>query len=428
MDLESGEPNDQSVSGRQTAFVAVALILFVIFAVAPVVLGSWLISAIVGTVGVSEALEHTRGLHPDVYSWAFVLAAAFVATALVLELRAVFGARGDKWFWRALKRPSIGLIVVNLLTAKLVAIDVGGTDIPDVLTTTLLLVLIGWVYFIVPIALVQVSFYLSRWMWRVGTRTGFGAGAVGSLAVVFASCIPTLQCADEDDSPSTSESSEFEDAFEKAEIRAAGKGLVEGTRVGLQAFAEVIPNESEQHPPVTFRPWDAGGGQRRFEECIEELVKPVASSPSDKSIHYFAVRGMQRADAEELVQATVLEICIGHAKKPHRDILTRFRTRTHQRKKNARKKRRRRGRFECDVNTRAVLYGRSGLSADERMSLEAALCLLDDFRDREILRLTAQGFESDEIGRRLRPPLRPATVRQRRKRAINKVQKLLKEN
>ncbi|MGB1016820.1 MAG: hypothetical protein ACPG4T_21955, partial [Nannocystaceae bacterium] len=370
------------------------------------------------------------GLHPDVYSWSFVIAAMLVAGAAVLELREVFAEKREgSWFWNALKRPSIGMIVVAGLTSKLVKLDVQGTDIPDVLTTTLLLLLVGYVYFILPIGLTQLAWRLTRWMWRVGTGSGFGAGVLGTLALVLSSCLPVCQCTGEDDDESAEES-EFSgrlgDAFDKAEIRSAGKGVIEGARVGMEAFAEVIPNEGETNSPDSSRPWSAPEGQERFDLCIDELVKPKGRSPSHTSIRYFERRGLPRVHAEELVQATVLEVCIGHANEPLRNIESRFRRRTHQRKINAGKKRAWRGSFECDVNTRAVLYGRSGLSHDERLSLENAICLLDDPRDREILIYTARSYEADEIGRLVRPKLSAAAVRQRRKRAINKIKKLLR--
>jgi len=421
---EPATPSPGQISREQLIFLTVGLVLFVVLGVAPFVLGLWLIGSLVGTVGIAEALEHTRGLAPDTYFRGFVAASLLTAGMVALELRAIFTKRAGHLIWRLLMRPSVALLFVISVTVNLVVIDIDGTDIPDSLTTTLLLLCAGYVYFILPLGLAEVSSRLTRWMWRAGNRSGFGAGALGTLALTVASCIPVYQCgADEsepDDSPEFFE--HIEDGFEKSD----GRGLIEGSREVMTALSEVIPNEEEhQRPSQPPRQWPTNGNKGRFDSCIEELFEPRnGRSPRVESIDYFLRKGDPLPAVEDIVQATILEICLTHAKTPHKNLLTRFRTKMHQRRINVWDKTQRRSRRNCDIQD--VVYGPgSGLTHDESMALERAICSLNDPRDQKILWLTAEGYEALEIGSMVVPPLTAVAVRQRKNRAIKRLHTIL---
>jgi DNA-directed RNA polymerase specialized sigma24 family protein len=414
---------DRSVaSGGQLAFLTFGLLLFVLLFALPMILLFWLVSAFIGSIGVAEALERTRGLAPTTYGGAFWLAVAFTGVMALLELRAIASAKkGAPGFLRSLlTRPSAGLFGLFVPTFFLVRADIKGTDVPDILTTTLLLCCLGYV----PLPLLAASWRLTRWMWKIGKNSGFASGALGTLGLAFATCVP-LVCAGSDESPNDEASTAAFAAFERGIKDAEGKGPVDGSLALLTALAEDTTQDPPlQHAPASGIPWLGAGSKDRFDECIHTLHRDSDSkSARDQTIHYLVARGTERDLAEQIVQEALLEVCLGHAKGPYDDLKKRFRWLTHQRSKN--EWRRRSFADSCMIAIqRDFEFGDDG--ALERhadaLALNRALCELGD-PDAAILRATADGYEAAEIGLSLNPPLTAATVRKRRERA----RKILRE-
>ena len=143
----------------QFLFLLLGLLLFVVLFAVPLILLIWLGGAFYGSFGVAEMLERTHGLAPVTYQRAFWLAIIFTGLMALIEIgasiRRVPGQRG--LFARLLTRPSTGLLLLFVPTIFLVRLDLRGTDIPDFLTTALLLCCLGYVYFILPLALLSTS-------------------------------------------------------------------------------------------------------------------------------------------------------------------------------------------------------------------------------------------------------------------------------
>ena len=422
-------PDPGGASGGHLSYLVLGLVLFVVLWVVPLVLFVWAAGGILGSIGIAEALEHTRGLAPTTFGGAFWLAAVFTGLMVILELRALLSQKRKElgWFGRLLTRPSTGLFFLIGPTIVLVRLDLKGTDVPDVLTTALLLCCLGYVYFILPLALLGTSWRITRWMWRVGKRSGFASGVLGTLGLAFASCVPVLCAAADEDAPPEPAYDRIAESFERAADEADRRDTIDGALAFLGVLAEVIPNDPTRSPGGV--PWLGEGRKDLFEECIETLHRDADGvSRREETIRYFVGRGTARDVAEQVVQDTLLEVCLGHAKRPYDDLTGRFRWLSQQRRKNG--WRRDHFRDTCAVAIEDEFYGfdpmRSPEVHAELLKLDRALCAFTDPRDGDILRLWAAGFEAAEIGTRLRPPLSAAAVRQRKKRALAELRTALR--
>jgi len=414
-------PTTAGASAGQLVFLVLGILLFAALWALPVVLMLWLGSSALGGLGIAEALERTRGLAPGTFGGAFWLAGGFTALMAVLEARAIL--RGSKELGllaTLLTRPVTGLLVLFVPTLLLVRVDLRGTDVPDILTTTLLLCCLGYVCLILPLALLSTSWRLARWMWRVGRRSGFASGALGTLGLAFASCVPLLCATSDDRSPPDPDFQKLGAAIERGFERAEREDLVDGSLTVLRALAEVIPNDPE---PPSSPPWLGEGSKDLFDTCIDLLHRdPDGTSARDETIRYFVARGTDRSLATQIVQETLLELCLGHAKHPYADLKQRFRWLSQNRRKN--NWRRQNLRDSCSLAVQHTYYDVQPPSPEAQadfLALNRALCSLEDPRDQEILRLWAMDHEADEIGRRLDPPMTAASVRQRKKRALDKL-------
>lgn len=399
-------------------YLVLGVLLFAVLFAVPVAFLVWLSGAFFGSVGIAEALERTRGLAPTTYGGAFWLAVVFTGAMALLEVRAIAGGKRREMalFSKLLTRPSTALLFLFVPTFLLVRVDLKGTDVPDVLTTTALLCCLGYVYFILPLALLASSWRLARWLWRIGQRSGFASGIVGTLGLAFASCVPLVCVTEEDGAGSTDEVRAIEAAFERGFEEAEREDVVDGSRALLGALAEVIPNEGAGD----F--WAGVGRKDLFDECIETLHDDSESrSARSETIAYFTRRGTEADLAEQIVQESILEVCLGHARSPYVDLKKRFRWLSQQRRKN--EWRRRSVWDSCAIEVEWRLYDDGEVSPEGRaeyLALNRALCSLDEV-DGKILRATANGEEAATIGARLRPTMSAATVRKRRERALAKL-------
>lgn len=414
---------DASATGGQLAFLLLGLLLFVGLCALPIAAVLWLSSAFVGSFDVAELLERTQGLAPDTYKRAFRLAGLFTAVMTLAEIGAIFTrpAADRGLFARLVRRPSVGLLSLFIPTIILAQIDIRGTDVPDLLTTFLLLCCLGYLYVILPLSLLALVGRLTRGIWRRGRSSGFAAGVLGTLGLVFASCVPVL-CATDDGDAEDAGGKQLADAVERGLTEAARHDLVPGSRAFLGVLAEAI-----SEPIVTPVPWSGGGDKELFDECIESLSRDQKGRIArDDTVRYFTRRGTERGLAEQIVQESLIELCLGHAKEPFDDLLERFRWLTQKRRQN--EWRRQNTRSSCELSVAQHYYAVPAELPEDQVDFIAvnrALCALEDPRDRLILELSALDLDAAEIGRQLVPPMSAEAVRQRKKRALAAVRKQL---
>lgn len=298
----------------QLLFLGLGLLSFAVLWAAPVALAIWLLGWFFGSVGIAEALERTRGLAPTTYGGAFWLAVIITLAMVALEVRAMI--RKDparrSWLLRFITRPSTAYFPLIVPTVLLVRIDMRGTDVPDIITTTLLLCCLGYVWFILPLAMAAVSWRLTWWMWRKGSGSSFAAGVLGMLGLSFASCMPLVCVVDDDEHdeqwPMTDEVGK---AFARGFDRAKGQDAIDGSRALMGALAEV--NEPSSTPTSET--------SKRYttHECMEKLVEPENGGPSRLTKVIRKLRRdyeNRRIEVEDLVYWKMIDICVDE---PRRD-------------------------------------------------------------------------------------------------------------
>lgn len=412
----------------QLLFLGLGLLSFALLWAVPVGLIVWVLGWFFGSVGIAEALERTRGLAPTTYGGAFWLAVVVTVTMGALEVRAMIRKQPERrsWLLRVITRPSTAYWVLIVPTVFLVRLDIRGTDIPDILTTTLLLCCLGYVWLILPLAMAAVSWRLTWWMWRKGSGSSFAAGVLGTLGLSFASCTPLVCVAEDEDEPVPAVE-RVGKAFDRGFDRANGQDAIDGSRALMGALAEVIENDRTSPPSSAPAPTSTEKEQTNavlFDECIAELVRGGKSSLRDRKISAFVSQHyLDRGSAEDIVQEAVLELCLRHArigKEPYANVAAVFNTKADNRRMNWH--RRQRVRDQCSVALAGFYSDPQDLPGSESAAFDRAYCSLDE-NERLILELSALGHEAGRIGEPL--GLSSADVRQRKHRAIKKVRRLL---
>lgn len=422
---------DPSATTGQLAFLLLGMLLFVALCALPIAALLWFGGVFAGSFGVAELLERTRGLAPDTYKHAFRIALIFTGAMALTEIGRIFARPpADRGLLaRLVTRPSIGLLLLFIPTIFLARIDMRGTDVPDLLTTSLLLCCLGYIYVILPLSLLTLAGGLTRGLWRRGRRSGFAAGALGTLGLAFASCVPVL-CATGNGDSDDPTVKKLESAWQRGLAEAGRRDFVPGSLAFLGALAEAIPNPPAIAPPSPTPappPWVGDGDKDRFDECIESLSRNRQGGIArEDTVNYFTLRGTERGLAEQIVQESLIELCLGHAKQPYDDLLKRFRWLTQKRRQN--EWRRQNNWNQCELSVAQHYYADPAELPEDQVDFIAvnrALCSLEDPRDRVILELSVLDLDADEIGRNLDPPLSGAAVRQRKKRALAAVRKHL---
>ncbi len=325
------KPADPSPSGDtpHLVFLASGLVAFVILWAVPVAVLVWLSSMFFGSVGIAEALERTRGLAPTTYGGAFWLSVVITLVMVALEVRALLrGAPGrGSWLLRFITRPSTAYWVLILPTVLLVRVDTRGTDVPDILTTTLLLCCLGYVWFVLPLGVAAVAWRLTRWMWRKGAGSGFTSGVLGTLGLSFAMCTPVMCVVNDEDEP-WAPVEEVGKAFDRGFDRASGQDAVDGSRTLMGALAEVLDGGSRAEAAV---PEEAKDDRKGFplldgsrasttretsthyttQECMEALVEPEDDGRSrlTKVIRKLSI-DYPSSEIEDLVRWKMVDICV----------------------------------------------------------------------------------------------------------------------
>ncbi|HGG57523.1 MAG TPA: hypothetical protein ENK31_06980, partial [Nannocystis exedens] len=258
------EAPPSTASGGQVAWLGFGLGLgFFCFAL-PACLLIWLVSTVLGTLGIAEFLEQTRGLAPTTYGGAFWLATAFTTVMVLVELFATFRPKEERrgYLVALLTRPSLALFFLAIPTWLLVKIDMGGTDVPDILTTFLLLVSLGYIFVILPIALFALCSRFTRSLWRISKGSGFRSGVFGTLGIALAALMPvfcaTHDTTDADDNTGEEIAAQLEHGVAVLER----EGLPDGSLLLLKEITE-----APGHSLPLRKPKDL------FDECIEDLFR-----------------------------------------------------------------------------------------------------------------------------------------------------------
>lgn len=412
-----------SASTGSLLWLLLGLALFLFCFALPVLAIVWAVIAYVGTFGIAEILEQTRGLEPATYRIAFWIVALFTGVMLALELRQTFRRRenGRGLLFGVLVRPSLLLPLLAIPTSMLVKLDMGGTDVPDLITTTLLLGALGYIYVILPLAALLFLFRVTRLCWWGGHGANLTARFVGTVGVILGSIVPVV-CALEDDADSyTNSSSSGSQALDRALEELEDDDLVEGTHDALAELASSVP-PGQFALPIASRPID--GDYRRFDECIETLASSRPGLDARREVIALLSRryALDPATAEDIAQQKALDVCLHHAQSARADLIPYFM----QSAKNATKNeyRNHHNRQACLVSYGAQVDARvsnpwSPSRVDDFLQFTSLMCQLDD-TDRQLMQLVGEGHTAREIKQTLGLSSE-AAVRQRKKRAMKRL-------
>jgi hypothetical protein len=209
---------------------------------------------------------------------------------VLVEMATWFAPKGDQRARRGclaalLTRPLVAVLLLFLPCILLVRCDLGGTDVPDIITTTALLCALGYGLFVLPIAFVALTLRLARWLWRFGQRSSFRSGLVAGVGAVVGALLPTCMVCTPPDHEADDPNEPFTQIFERG-IGHLGdeidrKGLMEGSLSGLADAATVIPGTTGPWKlPLQEPPLDS-----RLRSCVERLHRadqprsPPSSEP-----------------------------------------------------------------------------------------------------------------------------------------------------
>ncbi len=395
----------------------------------PLLLILWVLGATFGVVLIAEALERTRGLAPATFGGAFWLACGFVVLLVIIEMARWFTPTADKRGRRGciaalLTRPLVAVLLLFLPCILLVRCDLGGTDLPDILTTTALLCVLGYGLFVLPIAFVAVAMRLARWLWRFGQRSGFRSGLVAGVGVVVGALLPTCMVCTPPDHEADDPNEPFTQIFERGIGHLADeidrKGLMEGSLSGLADASTLIPG--------TTGPWELllqePALESRLRRCVERFTAAAnrLATVEQAARWLVANRSADRETANAVAYGTVLKVCSKHARDDLPGDLSGYFWKSV--KNNYCKDHGRNPLAQCNpldtLDARCdggLGFGSVG-QLDAAIDLRARLCLLDP-RDRDIVLRDFEGETSQEIAEDLN--MSAANVRKRLERAYKKM-------
>jgi DNA-directed RNA polymerase specialized sigma24 family protein len=394
----------------------------------PLLLALWVGGGVLGVIFIAEALERTHGLAPSTYGGAFWLACAFIGLLVVVKLTTWFAPRREGkpargYLTALLTRPVAAVFLLLLPCFLLVRCDLGGTDVPDILTTTALLCVLGYGLFVLPIAFVSVALRSGRWLWRFGQRSSFRSGLVAGIGAVSGALLPTcLVCTPpdfEEDRPAARYVAAVQRGAEHISDEIGRKGAVDGSLAALTSAATQIPGTTGPWTPLPLQP----PLDSRLRACVEQFT---AASRRLATVEQ-AVRWLitnRRADhdtANAVAYGTVFAVCRKHAREAVTGDLDQYFWRSV--KNNYCKDLGRNPLAQCGsfdtLDARCDgLPSLSGGQLDAAIDLRARLCRLDE-RDRDIVLRDFEGQASHQIAADL--GMTPANVRKRIERAYKKM-------
>ena len=387
-------PRAASMSER--AALAVVLFLTGVWVGLPVLVLIWFVASTLAGAAMAEGLEQTGGLEPTTFGGGYWLAAGVNGVVLLWSLVRRLRRRPAPWSPLAWLT---GLYVLLIWFA--VFPDLADEiDVPDVLTTFVLLGADSLVSYLFPLLLLGVLVRGLVHLWRVGGRSSAAALQVGVTTVGLALGALTLGVglALVDLEPKT-----LDVAVEEfvSSLDVAG---VEGERRGYAALSLGLGSGlATDRAPASDTP-------SAFGECAERLAEPRPLDPQDRrpvverATAGLIRSGLTKADAEDVAMDTLLRVCLEHAKRPLDDPAAYY---WKALRNNANTLRRQANR-EAILADEEEVEDAQALSVDERMelteqmtTLRAALARLSA-ADQHVLELRyVDGLSYTDIGERL---------------------------
>lgn len=284
----------------------------------PVLLIVCLLIAITGTLGSARALSRTDGLEPLTYGGAFWMAAGALLVGLVgsVSLRLLGGDDEKTWPRRLAERPSILLLLLFVLPAlTVVPIESSGIDLPDTMTTALLLGSTAYAWLVVPLAVFGLAWKIGKKIFDWAQTSRFRAGVLtGSTPLVASGLLFVATCGGIAVEGSQSEPLQLEEPLEDDVEQA--EGPVEGSLNLMTTLSKTSETASEF----------SSEEQRRFDECMERIYGDgTEDSPYGKAVQRIRRRShTSSADAEDVVSLALLDTCERHATHPLRSVVRYF--------------------------------------------------------------------------------------------------------
>lgn len=401
--------SDTTASSGHRSFLAGGLLAFDLMWLVPLLLLVWVGSVAFGGVGLSEALQRTQGLAPDTFGAAFRLAGVIVAVFVVFEIRGMIASSAERFRplrW-LLTHPVIGLLLLAVPTMLLVRWDIKGTDIPDILTTTLLLLCWAFLWVVVPVALLSAGWKLTRRLWQWGRRSGFAAGALGTLGLLFGLCTPVVvSSVRKDDVAKDIDLASVEHGYARGFDAARDESPADGSRLMLKALSSVIDGPREIDNTRRRRPLRPS---RPFGDCVTSLraseLWRLYRGLADAGASPFASPLALEAVSAVRLERAALETCTRHVGKDRGKLEREFASRMQLAQQSA----------ASTTTLRRCYHGPS--------RFDTALCKLgeDEFR---LLQLVVHGHDIETIGE-LQDAFEPEEVPEVERRTINGLREML---
>jgi len=372
-------------NARQRSVLAAALTIAGLFLVVPIACAFWGFAALLALALGANGLDQTDGLVGDTYDLGFNLAGVLVGLTILISSSALWRRRNgatNRLNW-VLSKPTLFLCALLVVpTAVLVPIDLNGSDVPDVITTTLILGLVATAIFFLPGTIIVNLVKATRVFWRWTCRTAFRTGLVAGLCSVMGLWgLSTILLVATDDGL----------AIPNLVLDLGSLDLEDDSH---DLFVGIATYDEHQSADVERRD-SLGESQRRFGECLEELAAGEPPTLRDRGIRFLvSSRATNPTTAEDVVSTTFLNVCENHMKEPIRKLDQYF---WRALKNESAKAFNRESRHECLFD-----YERQGWESepqlDELIDTRRRFCRLDP-ADAHLLQLQAEGYKGPEIAK-----------------------------
>jgi RNA polymerase sigma factor (sigma-70 family) len=304
-DIPAGRPP----SLTERAALTVALLVAALGVALPGMAFLWILAAALTTGVASEALQRTGGLEPTTFGGGYWMAMGLDVAMVLWSVARRLRGRPGPW------KPLVGLVTAYVLLIWLAVVpDMAAiVDVPDVVTTFVLLGADALVSYVFPCMLLVLLLRGSAHLWRLGSASSAAAQRIGVAAACLGLSCLTLAggVAAVDLEPRS-----MDEAFEELEVsleldgveserrmyHALSLGLGSGASPGRVSVPEV---------------------RSAFGECAETLserrpdMRPVVEQATASLIR----DGLGKADAEDLAMQTLLSVCLRHANEPAANLI-----------------------------------------------------------------------------------------------------------
>lgn len=415
-DAHPDVPSGRAASLTERAALTVALLGAALGVALPGMLILWLLAAAVTTGVAAEALDRTGGLAPTTFGGGYWLAVGLdVAVVLWSVVRRLRGRPGP---WK----PLAGLVTAYVFLIWLAVVPdlAGAVDVPDVVTTFVLLGADALVSYVFPCMLLALLVRGSAHLWRLGSGSSAAAQRIGVAATCLGLACLTLGAGV---TAVDLEPRSVREALDELETSLEVDG-VEGERLTYEALSVGLSSGSGSAPgsapaPVT---------RSAFDDCAESLAgSQTNADPVIELAMLSLIRdGLGKADAEDLAMDTLLRVCSKHAEQRLENMVAYYwkALRNNARTLWRRSQREQSG-WEDDMFADSQgLHANEQLSPDEvvlvkrvKSQLDPELWLVLDMRH-------GRGMSYAEIGEGLE--ISEAAARQRAKRARDQLERLLR--